>query len=88
MYFAYDKCASQVEENWTGRVENKTLINAGEKRNLNIAGKVCIIKSFLISQFVYIMQALVVPDPVLTQVKSTEYYLDFCGVRKTNRKGF
>ena len=69
MYFACDKCASQVEENWTGRVENiKRIINAWEKRNLSIAGKVCIIKTFLISQFVYIMQALVVPDPVLTQV--------------------
>ena len=69
MYFACDKCASQVEENWTGRVENiKRIINAWEKRNLSIAGKVCIIKTFLISQFVYLMQSLVVPDPVLTQV--------------------
>ena len=40
----------------------------GKKRNLSIAGKVCIIKTFLTSQFVYIMLALVVPDPVLTQV--------------------
>ena len=40
----------------------------GKNINLSIAGKVCIIKTFLISQFVYIMQALVVPDPVLTQV--------------------
>ena len=69
VYFACDKCASQVEENWTGRVENiKRIINAWEKRNLSIAGKVCIIKTFLISQFVHIMQALVVPYPVLTQV--------------------
>ena len=44
VYFACDKCASQVEENWTGRVENmKRIINAWEKRNLSIAGKVCII---------------------------------------------
>ena len=45
----------------------KRIINGWEKRNLSIAGKVCIIKTFLISQFVYIMQAQV-PDPVLTQV--------------------
>ena len=69
MYFACDKCASQVEENWTGRKVNiKRIINAKEKRNLSIAGKVCIIKTCLIPQFVYIMQALVVPDPVLTHV--------------------
>ena len=44
VYFACDKCASQVEKDWTGRVENiKRIINAWEKRNLSIAGKVCII---------------------------------------------
>ena len=33
VYFACDKCASQVEENWTGRVENiKRIINALEKK--------------------------------------------------------
>ena len=65
VYFACDKCGSQVEENWTGRVENiKRMINAWEKRNLSIAGKVCIIKTFFISQ----LQALVVPDPAVTQV--------------------
>ena len=46
----------------------KRIINAREKKKLSIAGKVCIIKAFLISQFVYILQVLVVPDPVLTQV--------------------
>ena len=39
-----------------------------KKRNLSIAGKVCIIQIFLISQLVYIMQALVVQDSILTQV--------------------
>ena len=69
VYLTCDKCASQVKENWTGRVENiKRIINAWEKRNLSIVGKVCTIKTCLISQLVYIMQALVVPDSVLTQV--------------------
>ena len=71
MYFACGKCASQVEENWTGRVENiKRIMNAwgGGGGHLSIAGKVCIINTFLISQFVYIMKAQVVPDPVLTLV--------------------
>ena len=64
VYFTCDKCAFQVEENWTGRVENiQRIINAWEKRNLSIVGKVC-----FIPQLVYIMQALVVPDSVLTQV--------------------
>ena len=34
VYFTCDICASQVEENWTGRVENiKRIINAWEKKN-------------------------------------------------------
>ena len=33
VYFACDKCASQIKENWTGRVENiKRIINAWEKK--------------------------------------------------------
>jgi len=33
VYFACDKCTSQVEENWTGRVENiERIINAWEKK--------------------------------------------------------
>ena len=33
VYFACDKCASQVEENWTRRVENiKRIINAWGKK--------------------------------------------------------
>ena len=86
VYFACDKCASQVEKNWMERVENiKRIINAWEKRNRSIAGKVCIIKTFLISQFVYIMQALVVPDPFLTQVNRILFRFLWCK-KDYNRK--
>ena len=88
VYFACDKCASQVEKNWMERVENiKRIINAWEKRNLSIAGKVCIIKTFLISQFVYIMQALVVPYPFLTQVNRILFRFLWCK-KDCNRKAF
>ena len=88
VYFACDKCASQVEEKGTGRVDNiLKKIDAWEKRNLSIAGKVCIIKAFLISQFVYIMQALVVPDPVLTQV-NTILFRFLWRKKDCNRKAF
>ena len=69
VYFSNDKCASMVAENWTNRLENvKRLIVVWEKRNLSIIGKICIVKTFLLSQFVYVMQALVVPDKVLTEL--------------------
>ena len=65
----------------------KRIINAWEKRNLSIVGKVCVIKTFLISQLVYIMQALVVPDSVLTQVNRLLFR--FLWRRKDcNRKAF
>ena len=65
----------------------KRIINAWEKRNLSIAGKVCVIKTFFISQFVYTMQTLVVPDPVLTQVN--RILLRFLWRKKDcNRKAF
>ena len=61
--------------------------NTREKRNLSIAGKVCIIKIFLISQFVCIMQVLVVPDPVLTQVSRILFRFLWCK-KDCNRKAF
>ena len=60
----------------------KRIINAWEKRNLSIAGKVCIIKTFLISQLV-----LVVPDPVLTQVSRILFRFLWCK-KDCNRKAF
>eukprot|EP00916_Digyalum_oweni_P008980 GHVL01015118.1.p2 GENE.GHVL01015118.1~~GHVL01015118.1.p2 ORF type:complete len:123 (+),score=4.29 GHVL01015118.1:83-451(+) len=69
VYFCNDKSASLVEDNWTGRIRNiKRLICAWEKRNLSIVGKICLVKTFLISQCVYIMQAFVLPDCVLNEV--------------------
>jgi len=38
------------------------------KINLSIMGKVCIDKKKMVSQFVYIMQAFIIPDDVLTEV--------------------
>ena len=76
-----DKCASHIEENWTKSVKNiKRIINTWEKGNLSIAGKVCIIKTCLIHSLC-IMQALVVPYPVLTQVNGLLFRI--FGARKT-----
>ena len=62
VYLCNDKCASRVEENWAGRIQAiKGLIFTREKRNLSIVGKY-IIKTFLISQLVYIMKVLVLTD--------------------------
>lgn len=88
VYFCNDKSASLVEDNWTGRIRNiKRLICAWEKRNLSIVGKICIVKTFLISQFVYIMQAFVLPDCVLNEV-NTLLFRFLWRKRDCNRKAF
>ena len=89
VYFACDKCASRVEEDWTGRVENiKRIINTWGKKKPEHCCKVCIIIIFyFISQFVYIMQALVVPNPVLTQVNRILFRFLWCK-KDCNRKVF
>ena len=69
IHFSNDKPASDLNENWEQRIENmKRLISLWEKRNLSLIGKVRIIKTFLISQIVYIMQALIIPEKVLTKI--------------------
>jgi hypothetical protein len=55
--------------NWTARIENlKRIISSWEKRNLSIMGKICIIKTFLVSQFVYFMQSFIIPENILIEV--------------------
>ena len=72
VYFCNDQCASCVKENWTERIQAFTW----GKNNLSIVGKICIIKTFLISQLVYIMQALVTSEKTLgTSVEDTAQYL-------------
>ena len=67
--FANDKSASLIEENWLNKVESiKRVIHTWEKRNLSIMGKILIAKTFLLSQFVYVIQAISIPNVVLVEI--------------------
>ena len=69
--FKNDTPASQIMENWQQRINKiKKIMTQWSKRNLSISGKLCIIKSFLIAQFVYPMQALLAPSQILTTVNT------------------
>ena len=72
IYFSnYDR-ASNLEINWSGKIDNMIrTIRCWEKRNLSIMGKVIIVKTFLISQFNYVMQALILPEHVLKMINTT-----------------
>ena len=55
-------------ENIINRIEQQ--IKTWSKRNLSIIGKIIISKSFLISQCVYLMQSISIPEPVLRKINT------------------
>ena len=88
IYFSNTTPASCLALNWESRLENLTrIIKAWEKRNLSIIGKIHIIKTFLLSQFVYIMQCLCLPEDVLKNINTIVF--KFLWKKKTcNKKAF
>lgn len=86
--FSNNRSASLIEENWTKRIDNiETIIYNWSKRNLDIAGKLCIVKSLLIAQLVYPMQALIAPEKTINRINSTLFR--FLWKRKySNNKAF
>ena len=82
IYFSNSRPASLLEENWNDRIKCiKQVIQTWEKRNLSIFGKICIIKTFLLSQFVYVMKAITLHEKVLTEINTILYRFLW---RKTN----
>ena len=71
IYFSNFNSASQNEKNWKDRLAKlKRIIKTWEKRNLGLLGKICVIKSFLASQFIHVMKAFVLPDNILTEINT------------------
>jgi len=88
VYFCNTKSASEIDLNWTLKITQiKQLILNWEKRNLGLLGKICIIKSFLLSQFIYVMQAICIPETVLKEV-NTILYRFLWRKANCNRKAF
>ena len=86
--FENGKHASDIEENWTGRIKTiKQLINVWSKRDLSIIGKILIVKTFLVSKLIYIMQSIGIPDKFLMEIQRLFY--KFIWQRKcSNKKAF
>ena len=54
--FENGKRAVDIDENWTGRIEKLTrIIQLRSKRDLSIMAKIVIVKCFLVSQLIYII---------------------------------
>ena len=65
----------------------KKLIAAWEKRNIGIIGKICIAKSLLISQLVFVIQAISLPEKVLKEI-NTLLYRFIWRKKDCNRRAF
>ena len=71
IYFSNHDRASNLEINWTKKIDSMiTKIKCWEKRDLSIMGKVIIVKTFLLSQFNYVLQALFLPEDVLRTINT------------------
>ena len=88
VYFNSTERISNIEKNWNGKIDTIIrLIKTWEKRNLSLIGKIHIIKTFLLSQIIYIMQALILPDDVLKTINTIIF--KFLWKKKfSNRKAF
>ena len=88
IYFENNNSAADIKENWLGRIETmKKLIRIWSKRDLSINGKIVIIKSFLLSQLIYVMQTIGLKDDILVQINRILY--QFVWQRKfSNKKAF
>ena len=67
--FEPGKEASTIKENWE-TVVNKIdqHIKAWTKRNLSILGKIIVVKTFILSQAIYTMQSIGLPEDILVQI--------------------
>ena len=86
--FCNERSAGENEKNWVSKITKiKQLISQWEKRNPSIWGKLCIIKSLLLSQIVYTMQAICIPDKILKEV-NTLFYRFLWRKKDVNKRAF
>lgn len=88
VYFNNYTMAKYIEANWLGKIEKvNNMIKMWSARDLSMLGKVLVIKTFLMSQFSFLMQSIGIPEKILTKINQIFY--KFLWQRKfSNRKAF
>ena len=72
IYFGTGKNAGSIEQNWIGIKESiQKQIVSWSKRNLSIKGKIIVTKTFLISQAIYKIQSISLPEHVINDINTT-----------------
>ena len=86
--FNQKKMAIDIEENWKGRLEKlDEIIKRWHRRDLSIQGKIVVVKTFLVSQFVYVMQSVGLREHVL-QTINTKLYKFIWQRKYSNKRAF
>ena len=81
--FSNENASINIKENFDHKISKlERICNLWEKRNLTLFGKVTILKTFGISQFIYIMQSIGISDENL--VKINRILFRFIWLTKTN----
>ena len=74
IHFSNKESANQMKVNWESRIEKlERNLTMWSRRHLTLFGKVTIIKTFGISQFVYVMKSIGIPTHVLQRVNKLLY---------------
>lgn len=83
LYFSSLKSASEIDLNWTGRL-NKVINVFGQwsKRNISLLGKTLVIKTYALSQFVFVMKSIALPKEVLDLLN--KYCFNFLWAKRFN----
>jgi len=72
--FDKNKSAGEVSENWETRIDKiKRIVKSWMKRNLTIIGKIQVVKTFILSQFVYILQGIYVKKQIIDEINTILY---------------
>jgi hypothetical protein len=79
---------ANIEDNWENKIKiMERLVKVWDRRDLSIMGKIQIAKTFLLSQFIYIMQSIGIPDNALATINTIMY--KFIWQRKySNKRAF
>ena len=88
VYFSNYERAGKLEQNWVGKIDKIIrCIKSWEKRDLSIVGKIIVTKTFLLSQFIFVMQALLLPLNILKNI-NTILFKFIWKKRLSNKKAF
>ena len=85
VHFSQYCSASENPANWESKIEKlEKIFGLWAKRDLSIKGKIIIVKTFGLSQFIYLMQSIGLPDKIITKIN--RIFFSFIWKRKYSSK--